>query len=219
MEYTYQGLDKDLEIAKEDTYSTDLDRFGPLDCQFLRQIEGGDIPNCEPVSLNSFYSRTFCTKRGMWAIVTAGWTTALADWIGGRTAIEIMAGRGWLTRALSEHGVNIIATDDYSWDDTHDATEPVCKVEQMDAEEVALTHLDREVLICSWPHSTEPFQKICRLWLSEGKSVVYIGEDNGGCCVREDFELRLERLEIDMPQWEGMHDCVYEVLERGEDDE
>lgn len=210
MDYQYM-LDYDLELEKTQDASLTSGLFGPLDCSFLRQIQNGLVPDCEPPYLNWYYGREFCVKRGMWAIVNTVWTAKLADWIGRRSALEIMAGRGWLAKALSLHGVDIVATDDYSWDDTHNMCRPVCSVDKMDAKTAVLAHADREVLICSWPHGTQPFLDIAREWITDGGVVVYIGESPGGCCVDENWNLPLRKIEVGFPSWHYIYDRVYEV--------
>ena len=71
-----------------------------------------EMPN-DPLS--SFRAREECCKRGMWAIVDKHWTKELAKWIGNRKCLEVMAGAGWLAKALDFYKVDIIATDDYLW--------------------------------------------------------------------------------------------------------
>lgn len=65
-------------------------------------------------------ARLECINYGMWTIVDKNWTKILADWIEGRKCLEIMAGAGWLSYALSGFGTKCTATDDFSWDEKHD---------------------------------------------------------------------------------------------------
>jgi hypothetical protein len=137
------------------------------DHKFLEAIRAYQIPEYAPTcaspygfnyswsrcdGLEDYDARRECTKRGMWAIVDKRWTKQLADWIGSRTCLEIMAGAGWLAKALSDFGVDIIATDDYSWDaDTHLMMKRVCGVVKLNALESIKQFSDRDILICSWP--------------------------------------------------------------------
>jgi 2-polyprenyl-3-methyl-5-hydroxy-6-metoxy-1,4-benzoquinol methylase len=95
--------------------------------EFIDAIKNGNIPPEPPDiydyddnfnsedSMEMFRLKSLCNNYGMWAIVEQKWTKKLANWIGNRKCLEVMAGVGWLAKALSEHGVNIVATDDFSW--------------------------------------------------------------------------------------------------------
>ena len=73
-------------------------------------IERGETPEYAPASLyhesyeswpvGTFDIRRRVTSRGMWAIVDKTWTARLAAWIAGRRVLEVMAGAGWLAKAL-----------------------------------------------------------------------------------------------------------------------
>ena len=93
----------------------------PPQCQRFRDLFGQDASSV-------IDWRDECCNRGMWALVYRSFARKLAVWIGNRRVLEVMAGRGWLAKALSEEGVSIIATDDNSWDDRHSKSGPVFPV-------------------------------------------------------------------------------------------
>src|SRR5699024_6074466 len=72
-------------------------------------------------------------NNGMYAFVSWRWVKPFAKWIGERKVLEVMAGRGWLSHALRELNVNVIATDDYSWSYECGWLPPVTDVEELDA--------------------------------------------------------------------------------------
>ena len=155
--------------------------------------------------------REECTKRGMWALVYRSWVRELAAWISGRLVLEVMAGRGWLARALAEEGVSIIATDDNSWDDRHSKSGPVFTVAKEDALQ-AIVDIDADVLIMSWPpYGDEVATEALATW-GEGRPVVYIGEERGGCNAPDSFwqHWREDKSapEVPLAQWDGLHDVV-----------
>lgn len=159
--------------------------------------------------LNKWRARETCIQHGMWAIVEKGWTKKLAKWIGNRKVLEIMAGRGWLARALSEYGVEIIATDSGRWDDKHTAIENVFPVQRTDAVN-AVREIDADVLLVSWsPYGDETITKACEAW-GRGRPILYIGESTGGCNAPdsffEHFKIDETAPEIVIPQWDGLHD-------------
>jgi hypothetical protein len=194
--------------------------------KFIRAVENGVIPedppfewlenagfNCISVadSLDALSARTICTKMGMWAIVDLRWTKQLANWIGNRKCLEVMSGVGWLAKALCMHGINIIATDSYSWEKKqHKEAKRVYPVERIDAIESVKKFQDRDILIVSWPpYTDETICKVCDEWGND-KFVIYIGEGEGGCCAPGTFWQNFRKIEshpsIEIPRWWGIHD-------------
>lgn len=195
----------------------------PLE-QFLDNVRQDIVPPSAPsqsmngweyLSDNKFLTycraREECTSRGMWAIVDMVWTRELADWIGNRKVLEIMAGRGWLAKALQEHGVRIIATDDMSWKHKHDG-ENLVPILSLDAVDAVKT-IPADILLVSWsPYGSEVITNACREWGNE-RPIVYIGESEDGCNAPESFwqgfELDPTAPDIVIPQWNGLHDNLY----------
>ena len=80
---------------------------------------------------------------------------ALADLIEGRPCLEIGAGDGTLARFLSEAGVSVTATDDFSWQ--HSVRYPET-VQRLGARE-ALELYRPKVVLCSWPPPGNTFER------------------------------------------------------------
>ena len=157
-----------------------------------------------------FSIRKRVREMGMYALVDKEWTADLAKWIGERKCLEIQAGIGWLAKALSEHGVKIEATDDFSWGFMKKVP-PVFPVKKMDRLD-AIKNIDAEILIISWPHFDDAgLVDVCQAWGKE-RYVIYIGEDCGGCCAPEEFfewfNADEEAPDFCMPSWEALHDSV-----------
>ncbi len=53
----------------------------------------------------------YVLERRMFALVDQTWTKKLSERLSGNTCLEVCAGSGWLSKALSQHKVNIVATD------------------------------------------------------------------------------------------------------------
>jgi len=194
--------------------------------QFLDSVEKGIIPDYPPQfdedTFNSSFlsvtakARSFCTKRGMWAIVDKQWTKELAKWIDDRKCLEIMAGVGWLSKALSNHGIDIIATDDSSWTTKgkrHENMSPVHPIEKLDAINAIKKYKERDILLVSWPpYTDETIVKCCDEW-GYDKPIIYIGEGEGGCCATKSFWLRFKEADnvprIELPKWGGIHDYIF----------
>jgi len=167
-------------------------------------------------------SRTLCTHRGMWVLVTQDLAKRLAEFIGKRKVLEIMSGVGWLAKALSEQGIDVKATDDYSWSAFKENGVTKCKnyegftflydVEKIDCRDaIGLNRDDYDILLVAWPHmsATNVLVEALDLW-GEDKPIIYIGEGVGGCCAEEEFwkvfKSSESAPEIYVEQWPGLHD-------------
>jgi hypothetical protein len=98
------------------------------------------MPLVEPKGIYCFYSRRLIKE--------------LAREIGDRSALEIAAGDGTLSRFLRDDGVDIAATDDHSWSHAIDFPDDV---ENQDAI-TALKTRKPQVVICSWPPAGNDFE-------------------------------------------------------------
>lgn len=179
--------------------------------EFLACIKNGEIPPSAPyIHPDDYSSRRIATKAGMWAIVTLDWTRELADWIGNRHVLEVMAGKGWLAKALSQHGTNLVATDSMEWENMHSDQRYVFPVQKMGAREAVEFYREANLLLISWPpYDEHEIIKVCEAW-GTARPIVYIGEGSGGCNAPDEFfaHFRKEPCEITIPQWPGIHDYL-----------
>ena len=189
---------------------------------FLESLRRGEIPQGPPVGtssygnnwnigdIDSYKARDEVTARGMWAIVDKIWTKKLADWINNHLCLEVMAGAGWLAKALTEYGVNIIATDNGTWDKRHSKMQIVYPIEKLSAIASVRKYSDRDILIVSWPpYGDMAICRFCKKWT--GKPIIYIGEGNGGCNAPDEFFKHFhysDTVNIPMMAWNGLHDSV-----------
>jgi len=192
---------------------------------FLRYVDSLEIPLYPPddsfkdipsAATNSFKNhwdaRKKCNNKGMWPIVDRRWTKKLSNWIGNKKCLEIMAGGGWISKALNNHGIDIIATDNFSWEKTHKDMKLLCDVLKKDAAEAAAYYKDRDILVVSWP----PFNQndicdACNAW-GVDRPIIYIGEGEGGCNAPEGFWEHFKELDnqpkIPLARWAGINDRV-----------
>lgn len=156
--------------------------------------------------------RNECNKHGMWAIVHRNLARHLATYIGDRQVLEIMAGAGWLARALSDEGIDIIATDSGEWDERHDKMHRPYAVRHLEASEAVEHYSDAGVLLVSWPpYGETPILDACERWGSD-RPIIYIGEGQGGCNAPDEWWARFwhdETVSIPLSSWPGLHDHVY----------
>lgn len=197
---------------------------------FLDCIRAGEIPPEPPDGLSSGgwefagslqdadswmqYSkaRRECNERGMWAIVDGIWTRELADWIGSRRVLEIMAGHGWLAKALAMHGVRIAATDSGAWESQHQLSPAVFDIVPLTAQQAIQQFGDgAEVLLISWPPCGDAVIVQAAAAWGGTRPIIYIGEGEGGRNAPQRFFDRfVPSLDLDLPlkSWHGFHDSV-----------
>lgn len=115
--------------------------------------------------------------------------------IGTRSCLEIGAGDGTLSRFLSEAGVRVAATDNYSWD--HAIPYPAT-VERADANE-ALGKYQPQAVICSWPPPGNHFEqhvfsnKSVELYIVIGSRYKFASGDWEAYCTQREFVWRMDQ--------------------------
>lgn len=155
--------------------------------------------------------KLYCNELGMYALVTKSWTSRLASWIGKKKVLEVMAGNGWLAKALNDCGVDILATDNKSWNRKF-LVQPLFEVVKEDALESVKNNSDRDILILSWPPYECPNSlSVIEAW-GENKPIVYIGEI-GGCTAGpifdSHFDIMAEQPNFGYKTWSVVYDNVY----------
>ncbi len=140
------------------------------------------VPNQMPNHLKTDYQ----PDDGQYAFISWKWVKPLAQWIGERTCLEVMAGRGMLCFALRKLGIDIIATDDFSWN----LKDTVTSVEPLDALSAVKRYgRNSDILLMSWPPATDTAFYVLQAFCKENPNgcVVYIGETLGGDMATELF--------------------------------
>lgn len=137
-------------------------------------IDNLTVPACfKPEEENRFALQG---ATGMWGVIDMNWTGELAAQIGKRRCLEVFAGRGWLSQALSTHGVDIQATSRFSG---HDGSKGGLVHDVIDMSAMsAVQTFDFEVLIMCWPPATGDALKAVMEARRLGRSfdIVFIGE-------------------------------------------
>lgn len=155
----------------------------PLDDMDLLAKESNSLG---PKSL--FFREVYVSYCGC-CLLSYDWIRPLADWIGTRTCLEIMAGSGALSMALKNCGVSIVATDDFSWGNELWLRSLWTDVECIDARATIDKH-KADIVICSWPPIGEPIAKEALLKMravNPNALMIYIGEPAGASCADDDF--------------------------------
>ena len=94
-------------------------------------------------------------RKGIYCFYSRALVRRLAALVDGRPALEIAAGDGTLARFLRDEGVEITATDDFSWSQSVTYGDAVVRQSARDA---LRTHRPR-VVLCSWPPPGNTFER------------------------------------------------------------
>lgn len=115
---------------------------------------------------------------------------SLAEFIGGKKCLEVLAGKGSLAKGLKDNGVDIIATDNYSWNNTLDMSDTWTSVEKIDCLDAIIKYgKDVDYIICSWIPMGDIGYKILKTMndVNPECKMIVIGEDDGGCTANSKF--------------------------------
>jgi hypothetical protein len=160
---------------------------------------------------------------GMFGFVSWKWINPLAEWIGKRKCLEVMAGRGWLSYALRQKGVDIIATDNFSWanSDYPKWKETVTEVENIDAVEAVKKYgKDVNIIIMSWAYMDNTAFQVLKTMneVNPDALMIYIGEGKGQSTADDMFyehfqlvydEVFYREVHQNYERWEGWYDRIY----------
>lgn len=113
---------------------------------------------------------------GMWTLVDKTWTKALAEELKGKKCLEVFAGRGWLSQALRDHGVDVTATSRFT---AHDGSNAGLVTDVIDMSAIeAVQNFDFDFLIMGWPPASEDaaLAVVEAVRCSRKFKIVFIGE-------------------------------------------
>lgn len=169
--------------------------------------------------------------RGMYAFVCWDWVDPFVEWIAGRKCLEVMAGNGWLAKALRMKGVDLIATDDNSWrgNKKRNWGDFVSDVEEMDAVAAIKNYVkDVDIVIMSWPYMDDVASDVLTMMnkFNPNAVLVYIGEGDGGCTASSEFFNSFEESDDEKFRpvqrafipWPYMHDYIMVGKHKAEDE-
>lgn len=162
---------------------------------------------------NDITFKAIANQEGMWALVTWKWLRPFAEWINGRKVLEVMSGRGWISKGLRELGVDVIATDNFSSHMHWNGKGTVTDVEEIDsllAVEKYGKNID--ILLMAWAPYNDPiaYNVAKKLYeVNPDTIIVFIGESWGGCTANDEFFDSTET--IDDPVFEDTVSDNYEA--------
>ena len=119
--------------------------------------------------------------------------------------VEIGAGTGYWAMLLAQAGVEVHAYDNALRDSLFF---PV----QIGSVRSVQYHPEAALMLCWPPYRKQMANNALRSY--QGSQLIYIGEDDYGCCANDAFFNRLEREwncvdTVSIPQWDSVHDYVW----------
>ena len=136
--------------------------------------------------LNSLENKLLfaCQDDGIFARVTENYIRPLSKFLDGKKVIELMCGKGLISKRLKAHGVDIRATDNNNWGISDNPD-----IEIKDALEVVKDNLDVDYFILAWSPLNDTIDLEILNQIRENnknQKLIVIGESYG-CTGSEEF--------------------------------
>ncbi len=208
-------------VSSEDIYSENIVIEEKIHDE-LPKYYTGNFMDFDPGSvMKEAVLKSKFNEIGMFCFVAWNWVEPLSKWLGERKCLEVMAGRGWLSKGLREKGVDVIATDNFSWHKMPNYNKwnnLVTEVENLDAiESVKKYGKDIDILIMTWAYMDDvAYQVIKELHKVNPKAlVIFCGEGKGGCTANNSFYDHFKdvvdtdfenKVASQYKTWYGLHD-------------
>ena len=160
-------------------------------------------------TIGALRSRESCCGQYAWAIPN---DEAIQAIIKLSPIVEIGAGNGYWAYLIDKLGGDIVAYDKYKpLENTEFHYDKEWFNVQEGGPEKVIEHSDRTLLLV-WPPYEGALARQC-LKNYTGSTLIYVGEDKGGCTADDEFFDILENdytqvEDLYIPQWIGIHDCM-----------
>lgn len=209
------------------TGNPEIDMVENCLCENYNILKKGQLPKsyinksldpCPTIWVNPNYInwRNKYIKSFGFPLFAENWVKPLANWIGDRPCLEIMAGTGFFSYALSLYGCKVKATDNYSWENRFDNFINVEKLDCIDA--IKKYGKSVKFIICSWPYMDDTAYKslLAMREVNPKCRMIYVGEGWGGCTANDAFFDNAEFLDIqgfkdavkNYRRWAGIQDYI-----------
>lgn len=194
----------------------------------LNQLQNKEIPESYPKEIGSLGTMMAFNKNekifrenfilvSSYPLISKDWIRELIPLLKNKRCLEIMAGSGMLAKALSDEGINVIATDSKEWN-IDDSWFDVEKLDAIGA--INKYGKDIDYVICSWiPYQSHVGTQVIE-WLRKNNpklKMIYIGEFDYGCCADDSFfnisneidNSYINNANKKFKRWAGLHDRIY----------
>ena len=170
--------------------------------------------------MDGFKRRDVVIENMGFILISQDWIDTLSEILKGKNCLEIMCGTGALTKCLKDKGVNIKATDNFSWGGVSNWNKDKnywTKIENIDCiDAIEKYGIDLDYIIMSWAYMDDTgYRALLKMReVNPNCKMIYIGESDGGCTADDNFfnEINIiqnEKInEINQlyKSWEGIYD-------------
>lgn len=195
----------------------------------MKLLEKGEIPFSYYYMSHYLISRDLIHLRGIYtetygfSLVSLDWNKLLVDKIiKGAKCLEIMGGTGLWSQALETLGVDIICTDNLTWEKKSKPRWKNHRTEVLDMDAVqAIETFGKDVsfILMSWPYMDNTAYKCLKKMreVNPYAMMIYIGENMGGCTADNDFFESMHQINNDALKeinslyrsFPGINDSIY----------
>ena len=152
--------------------------------------------NLDEITQNYIF-REQCINKIGYVLLSHNLINVLAAYLKNKKCLEVMAGCGSISKCLKDKGIDIIATDNYSWNNHYwfNKNNNWCDIENIDCVKAIQKYGQSiDYIIMSWPPYDSPeannvlleVQRINKEF-NKNIKIIYIGEGKGGCTANDDF--------------------------------
>lgn len=181
------------------TFSVDTERLPSINDLKKSGVVFDDWHNDCPFESTIFRSLYICKS---FVLLSEDWLQELCIFTRKfRRVAELSAGNGWLTHWMRKYGQNVDGgcVDDQSWNEGNKTTTFNYQrwVKKKDSVQHVKDTPTVDLYILSWPYMDDVAFNIWEA-MRPGQSLLYIGEDCGGCTANDNFFGAISRCEKDI---------------------
>ncbi|RHW54649.1 SAM-dependent methyltransferase [Lactobacillus bombicola] len=161
-------------------------------------------------------------KYGIWSLPNLATAKLIKDYFQIDQALEIMAGNACWAKALTEVGIETIATDSLEWAKTSlTGNNPYMAVKNYDAPKAIKKFATAQLIICSWaPNFTKSDLLAIKAWqkYNPQSHLLFIGEKNGATNsmafwqeVKFNYSQKLDKINQSFKSYDFINEQIFEI--------
>lgn len=170
-------------------------------------------------NFRSYLSRKF----GLWSLANLSTVRAIQESYHFQTGLELMAGNAYWSKAFSEMGVKMIATDSFEWaKSSSTGNKPFFPTKNYEATQAIKKYANVDLIICCWaPNFGKGDQQILNTYrkcCSSKTKLLFIGEKNGATNTfafwKEAVEVNskvIKRINSTFSSFDFIEEKIYEI--------
>lgn len=170
--------------------------------------------------LNNFRQYLSLTY-GIWSLPNLETANLIKKELQVKTALEIMAGNGYWSKALEKVGIKTVTTDSLEWAKTSaTGSKKFVNVEDLNAVDAIKKYHNLDLILCSWsPNFGKSDLEVVKTWKKYSQAhLIFIGEKNGATNSREFWDYNrfvkshsLKRINQSFKSYDFIEEKIFEV--------